>query len=43
MYSGADKYFDGVITEEEIKQGKANCQNDKSAGSDCIFNEYIKS
>lgn len=41
--SDADEYLDGAITEEEVKQAIANCKNNKSAGSDCIFNEYIKS
>lgn len=41
--SDADKYLDGVITEEEVKQAIANCKINKSSGNDCIFNEYIKS
>lgn len=43
MDSDADKYLDGVITEEEVKQAIANCKINKSSGNDCIFNEYIKS
>lgn len=41
--SDADEYLNGAITEEEVKQAIANCKNNRSAGSDCIFNEYIKS
>lgn len=39
MESGADEYLDEVIIEEAI----ASCKNNKSAGSDCIFNIYFKS
>lgn len=41
--SDADEYLDGVITEEEVKQAITNFKNNINAGSDCIFNEYIKS
>lgn len=40
MESGADEYFDEVIIEEEAI---ASCKNNKSAGSDFIFNIYFKS
>lgn len=38
VVSDADEYLDGVITEEEVIKAIANCKNNKSAGSDCIFN-----